>query len=321
MTENARSMTGTVTISLHEGISGQCKDISAITKGVLLTTAHKAATRHGGTGSTQTTRKMQADINHAYVLLSHGANHLSVGEVKKARECFNMAVRILKDLNASTMERCRCINEIGMHMYKHGFMQEAMESFDKAYRILGKEEPESLLYAEVMSNVGSMLLRDDDKIDAALELLEKSLEVVRKLTPNSMELAGGYNNYASMLNERGMFERALHFHRLALEIHERRASSDALSLASSLQVIGKALKRKDEKVTQDVLEFYVKGCAVLEERAKCSLVLATSLNGIATVLDERGQLDEAVLLRQRANVAQTNAGLPTEANLHHYIPP
>ena len=264
---------------------------------------------------------MQADLKHAHTLVQQGTALLGHGDTKQAKECFQMAMRILRDVKASTFERCRCINEMGMAMYRYGNMEESFDSFQKAYRILQKEQPESLLYAEVMSNVGTMLLRKEETVEEALELLEESLEVVRKLTPNSMELAGGYNNYAAMLNERGMFERALYFHKKALEIHERRSCSDAMSLATSLQSIRVALTHRSGEVSQEVLEFYARGCAVLEERARCSLILANSLNGIASMLDDRGQLADALDLRERAAIAQTNASLPDRSKLHHYIPP
>jgi tetratricopeptide (TPR) repeat protein len=115
--------------------------------------------------------------------------------------------------------------------------------------------------------------------------------------PNSLALAGSYDNIGFVLNEKDDLDGAMEQYERALAIRETKAPN-SLALAGSYDNIGAVLKDKGD--FDGAMEQYERALAIRLAKAPNSLALAGSYDNIGFVLNEKDDLDGAMEQYERA---------------------
>lgn len=131
----------------------------------------------------------------------------------------------------------------------------------------------------------------------AQEYFNRTLALFQRLIPDSIEVAGAFNNLGIIADELGDTQKAQEYLNQALAIHER-VAPNSLNAAETLMNLGaNALDMGD---LERAREYYVRALAITERVAPESLIVATILVNLGSTFRRSGDLAKAEDYTSRA---------------------
>jgi CHAT domain-containing protein/Tfp pilus assembly protein PilF len=152
-----------------------------------------------------------------------------------------------------------------------------------------KLEPEGLMFADALVDLGYSLMREDDLVRAE-KIYSQTLEIQQRLAPDSLPVARSLRALGTVALYQGELNKADDYYNQALTIQERLAPG-GIDVAASLDSLGSAAKIRGDLVRAEQL--YRQALALGEKLFPDSMFIAATVTNLGGVAEERGDLDQA----------------------------
>ncbi len=229
-----------------------------------------------------------------------GGTLFKLGAHDRALTYFRNVLPILRSqLGENHLNVALTHNNIGICYYSMGDYEKSINHYEVALSILtpilGDKHPYiSLLY----NNIGSCLAKQK-KYDLALDKFLKSLEIREKLNNGQALVAESYNNIGETYNYKMEFDKALNFHRLALNIKLGVPIPNKQSIADSYNNIGSVFHSKKnypKSLKNHLIALGLRDSVFGENHP----AVAQSLNNIGAIYGEQKMMDKALYYYHQA---------------------
>ncbi|GFH52693.1 hypothetical protein CTEN210_09169 [Chaetoceros tenuissimus] len=237
-------------------------------------------------------------------ILSIGNIYYIKNELDLARTNYNQCLQIQKEsLGLKHPALASTYNSLGQTFKKQGNSKSAFMNFSNALEIadesLGKNHP---LYAMICLNLGQLCKDSNDDEDALL-FFQKSQMIQEETLGNHPDLAKTYHEMASIYRKVGDCQKALAYHKKALEIRKETLHKNHPELAQSYNNLGRCYLSKG--MYDVALNHFVKALEIYETNTDTGRELLTNVYlNMGLTLNIKGKYDESIDYYKKALTLQ-----------------
>ena len=208
------------------------------------------------------------------------------GELKKALEYYERALKLLEELGIKEGIAAAAITNIGNVYNTKGELEKALEYYEKALKLFEELEIKEGI-ATVLINIGNVY-RSKGELDKALEHYEKALKLdVRLGIKGGIARDLGY--IGNVYNTKGELDKALEYCEKALKLDEELGRKEGIAV--NLGNIGFIYSTKGE--LDKALEYQEKASELNEELGRKE-GMARNIGNISIVYRYKGELEKAL---------------------------
>ena len=194
------------------------------------------------------------------------------------------------------------LQKLALIQFRLGDVPEAERLAGQALQIRRKLCPNTPEMVKILNYMG-VFAQENGDLDSADSYLRQGLELAQRVEPNGRDTAHAYNNLGAVAEKRGDLARAEQYYLRDIEISTHLDPNDYLlsyswgNLGTIAYLRGNLARAK---------EYYLKTLAIQEKHGSATDV-AMTLQNLASVLKDKGELSDAEKLLRRAATLQANA--------------
>lgn len=219
-----------------------------------------------------------------------------------ARKLYSNALVDDRTIDPESLTVAYDLQKSALIQFRLGDLPEAERLATQALQIRRKLCPNTPQMAKILNYMG-VFAQENGDLDSANNYLRQALEITERLAPNGQEAAHAYNNLGAVAEKRGDLARAEQYYLRDIEISTRLDPNDYL-LSYSWGNLGTIAYFRGNLARAKA--YYSKALAIQEKRG-APKDLAMTLQNLASVLKDQGELFKAEKLLRRAAKLQTNA--------------
>lgn len=247
----------------------------------------------------------------AWSLNNLGSVAQRTGDWAAARDYLTESLALRLKLPYRPRDVAASLEALGVLARAEGKFSEAKYYLERAYQIKNKERPGTFYVATTLNNLG-LLAMDSGDLEAARDYHARSHAINARLLPGSLDVATNLNNLGVVAAASGDFRLARRYYDESLAI-KRRVAPNSLSVAEAWNNLG-ALAYQQRSLG-DAHDLFVRALAIAERPGASSDLLRTLLDNLARVCEERGEVERATALRQRARATGLRDPIPARPAL------
>ncbi len=245
----------------------------------MLTIVDKLETKQNNEASRKRLKKRRAEAFN-----SIGNAYDEVGDVVKAKEIFNKALKINEEIG-DKLAIAGCYHNIGIIYQTEGNLSLALEYFFKALKI-NEEQGSKKNMASNFNNIGNIYLQMKN-LENALTYYNKAI-VIKIETGDKKGECSGYLNIGNIYNRQKKFDKAISYYRQSAKIS--REIKNEKGLANTYNNIANIFVTTNK----DSAFLYYKNALVISEKiAYKAIICAANLN-LADIYLSRKKNKEAI---------------------------
>ena len=242
-----------------------------------------------------------------------GYLHATQGQYETAIECYQRALSSLEDhVPREHRNVVPFLNNLGSAYWALDRTDKALEIYEHALNIHqaphNVELADPQMTATLYNNMGTIYLQREDFV-RAINNFTATIALENILPSNHPTLATSYNNLAEILKENAEFDKALQFHKKALDILRSSLLPDHPDIATTLNNIGSIYLHMGDRT--QALSFYEEALAIQRRSTSKDVDLASTLNNIGFVCMANGDALSA-LTHYHAALAIYRRSLPSQ---------
>lgn len=252
------------------------------------------------------------------------------GDLGRATQYAERALKIRKQLAPASLEFARTLNYLGAFAQRRGDLTKAEAYHREALAIEDRLAPSSLDVARTFNNLGAIAQQRGDLAKAeeyylrdlnistnlggspldrsytwnnlgmvaqsrgdlarAEDYFRRGVTIQQNVAPESLDVALAFNNLGTVLQGRGSLDRAAECFRHALSIQKKLAPK-SLEYSTTLNSLGVLLRIQRRFATSE--DYLVRSLSIRKTLAPESLAVAETTNDLGDVFRDRGDLSRA----------------------------
>ena len=206
-------------------------------------------------------------------------------EWEKAADSFQEALKVAQSPQAQIV----ALSLQGHSHLNRNAYQAAIEAYASALAIRERAQPNSLVAAKILNNLGIVLSEQGD-LSQAQKYHLRALEITERNSPESLSIATILNNLGLLAWEEGDLDKAQTYHNRDLQILEKWAPH-SLETATSLNNLGLVAWARGDLANAE--RYFLRTLKLDQELSPQSLDMATSLSNLGSIALHRGEPNQA----------------------------